>query len=70
MRISEMNTQIIKKNGKPIFAVIPYEAYIDFMEKKSEPERTETNFHATTKINDPKLNDLVRSMGLSVSESA
>jgi hypothetical protein len=62
MRISEINTQIIRKNGKPVFAVIPYDAYIDFMEKQSKPEETETNLYAS------KLNDLVCSMGISVRE--
>jgi hypothetical protein len=62
MRISEINTQIIRKNGKPVFAVIPYDAYIDFMEKQSKPEETEINLYAS------KLNDLVCSMGISVRE--
>jgi hypothetical protein len=62
MKISEMNTQIIKKDGKPVFAVIPYDAYIDFMGKQSKPEETETNLYVS------KLNDLVCSMGMSVRE--
>jgi len=60
MKIGQTKTQIIEKNGKPVFAVIPYDEYIDFMGKQSVPEKKGNDFQAS------KLNDLVLSMGLPV----